>query len=175
MTLDDAANIALIVQTGAIIGGLAFALTQLRQGRTTRNLETISLIFDGIHDRGSYEARRRLAEFADRDMASLGSEEHLDASTTTDLFQRLGFLASNGFIDKALVLSLYSGLIVEMWSVLEPFVQHTRADRQLENYALDFQRLAAEAAIFRTRLYPAPKQSDLPISPPDSPDVLTAS
>jgi hypothetical protein len=143
------ATIATVVQTVVVVFGIGFAIVQLRQVRSARNLDTIQTVFEGFATTQAYKERWSILTAGTVRVDETDEEHFLLCMRTSDYFQRVGFLASHGFVDVAYVLRMYSGTILSLWQCLRPFVEYMRTTKGLSNYSYEFERLAKLAEAYR--------------------------
>lgn len=135
-----------VVQTCVVVAGVIFAVLQVRDIRTNRQLTAITNMFADFHQEVAYERRHRVLSGPTVDLQALSPQEYLDRMQVADFYQRIGYLCRAGLLDRRHVLEMYSGAIVRTWAALEPYVQMRRTREGLRGYSKDFEVLATAAA-----------------------------
>lgn len=137
---------ATVVQTLVVVLGIRFAVASLRQNETSRNLEAIKALLDGMSAPEGYAERYAILDRGTVRPEELSREDYLLYLRTCDQFQRVCFLARQEFMSGDYLVRMFSATLVSLWGCVEEFARDVRTRRGLSNFAEDFGWFANRAA-----------------------------
>src|SRR5712692_7589286 len=123
MSLNQLAELAVILQALILAVGIIFAVVPWLQAQKARHLATIEIVFEGFHNAEAYRERQAILARGPVAVKDISQDEQFKLMGTSDYFQRIGFLVNHRFISGRYVLQMYSGTIVSIWECVRPFVE----------------------------------------------------
>jgi hypothetical protein len=148
--LDVILTVAAIIQTLVVVIGAALVVHQIRQSTRARELQSLSIIFDGMTSEERSESLRQLLALPP-DMASWTDAHFATADAEHQHFEQLGFYVRHGFLRERLVMEMYSLLIVNAWRALAEYEVHEASRMGAPRFGRSFRRLATRAVAYRSR------------------------
>ena len=146
--LDTLANLAEVLGAIAVVGGVAFAVIQIRQFRQQR-LEAASV--ELVRSFQSADFNRALTRLLDLphgasaiELREHGPDAEIEAMILSTTFESIGVLIYNRILPIELVEQLIGGTVVSVWKKLEPWVADLRREQGRTDTHEWFQWLAEQ-------------------------------
>jgi hypothetical protein len=143
-------TIATVVQTIAVIAAIFISLPQLKEAGRARELQSLQDVFSGMHTEDA-DAQRDQVLVLPVDSSDWSDAEWRLARREGERMQRIGFYVRHGFLRAALVLEMYSLLIINLWRRIGPFVRRERERMSTPRYFRDFEYLNDLAVAYRLK------------------------
>jgi len=144
--LSTLADLADVLSGGAVVGGAAFAIIQLRDYRRQRRENAAAELVHSFYDPEFARAVRLVRLLPDActaaDLRSKGPEFEEAAILVSFAFETIGLLVFREVTPFSIVEDLTGGLAVLMWRKLERWQRDVRAESKQESWAEWFQWLA---------------------------------
>ena len=143
--LETLANLAELIGGAAVLGGVVFAVWQIRQYRHQRRDATAIEIVRTIQSREFVEAFRLLSRVPDGiSLEALRAKgpEYEDAATTLGAIgETIGLMVYRGIAPFELVQEQVGGLLLTMWQKLRVWAEQVREDQGYERWVEWYQWL----------------------------------
>ena len=144
------ANIAEILGALTIVGGVVFAVIQIREFRTQRREAVAVELIRSFHDPQLAHAVNLILELADgvsaEELRSKGPEYERAAIMVSTTYETIAFLVFRQMTSFSMVRELTGGLAVVMWRKLSRWMDTVRQEQAQPSWAEWFQWLAEQLA-----------------------------
>jgi hypothetical protein len=144
------ANIAEILGALTIVGGVVFAVFQIREFRTQRRETTAIELIRSFHDPQLAQAVNLIRELPDgvssEELRSRGREYESAAVMVSTTYEAIGLLVFRRMTSFSLARELTGGLAVVMWRKLARWTEEIRQELAQPSWAEWFQWLAEQLA-----------------------------
>ena len=142
------ANIAEILGALTIVGGVVFAVVQIREFRTQRREAVAVELIRSFHDPQLAHAVNLILELADgvsaEELRSKGPEYERAAIMVSTTYETIAFLVFRQMTSFSMVRELTGGLAVVMWRKLSRWMDTVRQEQAQPSWAEWFQWLAEQ-------------------------------
>jgi hypothetical protein len=144
--IETLANLAEIFGAMTVIGGVVFALVQLREFRRQRR-DVVTLDMMGAFQEPAFARAVRLIRqlpdaVSSSDLRNRGDEFEEAAILITTTFETIGLMVHERTASYRIARELTGGLAVVMWRKLARWMSETRIEQSQPNWAEWFQWLA---------------------------------
>jgi hypothetical protein len=144
------ANIAEILGALTIVGGVVFAVAQIREFRTQRRQAVAVELIRSFHSPEFAQAVNLVRELPDgvsaEELRSRGPEYERAAVTVSTTYETIALLVFRGMTSFSMARDLTGGLAVVMWRKLARWTDSVRAEQDQPSWAEWFQWLADQLA-----------------------------
>ncbi len=145
-TLQTLANLAEIVGGAAVVGGVLFAIWQIRQYREQRRDVAAIEIVRSLQSREFIEAFRLLSRVPDgvtlKSLRDRGQEYEDAAIMIGAMGETTGYIVYRGVAPFELIREQAGGLLLVMWRKLHVWVEHVREEQGYDRWVEWWQWLA---------------------------------
>ena len=144
------ANIAEILGALTIVGGVVFAVVQIREFRTQRRQAVAVELIRSFHSPEFAHAVNLIRELPDgvsaEELRSRGPEYERAAVMVSTTYETIALLVFRGMTSFSMARDLTGGLAIVMWRKLARWMDSIRAEQDQPSWAEWFQWLADQLA-----------------------------
>ncbi len=145
MSLETLANLAELIGAATVVGGILFAMIQLREFRQQRNQSAAVELMRAIQDRGFVAATTRLSHVPDGvAWGELRSHDGVEeaALAVGATYEMVGVMTQRRIIPFSVVQDMMGGLSLRHWRKLARWVEDVRAQEDMPEFMEWWQWLA---------------------------------
>ena len=163
-------NLSTILSLMILFLAVFFAMLQAIESQKSRNFTILSTIFNEMHS-SRIESYRRYLNSRNKSFDNylkLNNYDKKVCESVIQTYQTISFFAKKKLVNKNILLQHFSGAYSKTWILLKEYVYSIRKFEDLENYAKEFEEMAAISQAYRRKKYEdkikIPKLSDKEIN-----------